>query len=177
MKTAAHIGFLFFISAMLCACPFSSVYKLDDEPTVYVDDALVGKWATFVTTSLNPRPEAVKMILNKRSDFEYDIAFIGFQNELRPFRIMTGDSIKGTAFLSDVGGRRFFNINIKSQFYIAELQLKDEKLSLLPLAEHFTAKMIRNNSALRSSVDVHYKTRVHPMIDEDFRLMDMIRVN
>ena len=177
MKSMVHIVILFFTSVMLCACPYSSVYKLDDEPTVYVDDALIGKWATFVMVPFGSRAEPVKMLLSRKSDFEYDIAFIGFQNELKPFRVLSGDSLKGSAFLSEVGGRRFLNINIKSQFYIAELKMKDDKLSLLPLAEHFTAKMIRNNLALRNSVDVHYKTRVHPMIDEDFSLVDMIRVN
>ena len=162
---------------MLSACPFSSVYKLDDAPGIYIEDTLLGKWAAFVKKPDTDKQEPVKLILSKRSDTEYNIAFIGFLNELRPFRVVTTDSIKGTAFMSIVDGRQFLNINIKSQTYIAELKLKDDNLSLLPLAEHFTAKMIQNNTALRNSVEIHYKTRVHPMLDEDFCLKDMVRVN
>src|SRR5206468_986490 len=108
---------------------------------------------------------------------EYNIAFIGYADELRPYHVVTTDSVKGTAFMSIVGGRQFMNINIKSMIYIAELKFKDDKLTLLPLVEHFTSKMIFDNTALRNSVEYHYKSRVHPMIDTDFCLRDMIRVN
>src|SRR6185436_7433535 len=103
--------------------------------------------------------------------------FIGYSRELRPYRVVTADSVLGTAFMSTVNGKQFLNINIKSQIYIAELKYEDEKLSIFPLVEHFTSKMIFNNTALRNSVEFHYRTRVHPMFDEDFCLKDMIRVN
>jgi len=177
MKFLFHITSGFLICLLLCGCPYSSVYQLDDSPSVYVDEGLVGKWATYVTPPNGGRPEPVKMILNRRSDFEYDIAFIGFINELKSFRVVSSDSIKGTAFLSDVSGRRFLNIIIRSQVYIAELKIKDDKLSVLPLSEHFTAKLIRNNTALRNSVDVHYKVNARPMLDQEFCLLDMTRVN
>ena len=61
--------------------------------------------------------------------------------------------------------------------YIAELKLKNNNLSLLPLAEHFTGKMIFSSEALRNSVDFHYKTRVHPILDDDFILRDMVKLN
>ena len=177
MKGALNIAMSFLICCLLSACPFSSAYKLDDSPAVYVDDALLGKWATFVKKPNSTKEEPVKLILGKRSDTEYDITLIGFIKELRPYRIATADSIKGIAFMSIVDGKQFLNISIKSQTYIAELRFKDDKLSVLPLVEHFTAKVIQNNSALRSSVEIHYKTRVHPMFDEDFSLKDMVRVN
>ena len=79
--------------------------------------------------------------------------------------------------MSTVSGKQFLNIKINSRIYIAELILKNDKLSLLPLAEHFTGKMIFNSTALRNSVDFHYKTRVHPILDDDFCLRDMIKVN
>jgi len=177
MKRITLIAFLFAAAPMLCGCPYSSVYKLDDDPAIYVQDDLLGKWATFVKSPGTEKEEPVKMILAKKSDMEYNIAFIGFTRELKPFNVVSADSIKGSAFMSDVGGRQFLNISIKSQTYIAEIKLKDDKLSLLPLSEHFTAKLIRNNQTLRTAVDIHYKTRVHPMIEEDFMLKDMIRVN
>ncbi len=177
MKNFLNIAVLFFLSAILCACPYSSVYKLDDEPAVFVEDTLLGKWATYVKKPDTDKEEPVKLILGKKSDTEYNITFIGFLKDLRPYNVVTADSIKGTAFMSTVGGKQFLNIKIKSQTYIAELKLKDDNLSLLPLAEHFTAKMILNNTALRNSVELHYKTRVHPMFDEDFCLKGMVRVN
>ena len=79
--------------------------------------------------------------------------------------------------MSTVGDRQFLNIKINARIYIAELRLKDDRLSLLPLVEHFTSKMIFSSSALRNSVDFHYKTRVHPMVDDDFCLKDMVKSN
>ena len=116
-------------------------------------------------------------MLSKKNDTEYFISITGEMNELRRFNIMAEDSINGTAFMSVVGGNQFLNISIKSQTYIAELKYKDGKLSILPLVEHFTSKLVQNNAALRTCVDFHYKTRVHPMVDNEFCLKDMVKVN
>jgi hypothetical protein len=115
--------------------------------------------------------------LSKRTDTEYDITFRGYLEDLRPYAIITADSITGTAFMSTVGTRQFLNIKVHSRIYIAELRLKDNTLSLLPLAENFTGKMIFNSSALRTSIDFHYRTRVHPMLDTDFCLKNMVKFN
>jgi len=144
---------------------------------MYVEDILIGKWATFVKKEGSEKEEPVKLTLSRKNSTEYFISFTGSMDELRPFNLIAADSINGTAFMSTVGGNQFLNITIKSQVYIAELKLKDDKLSLMPLVEHFTSKMVQNNSALRTCVDFHYKTRVHPMFDEDFCLKDMVRVN
>ena len=177
MKRLVTIVMMFFLSALLSGCPYSSTYQLDDAPSIYVEDALLGKWATYTKKPDSDKEEPVKLILSKKNDTEYNIAFIGFLKELQPYNVITADSIKGTAFMSTVGGNQFLNINIKSHTYIAELRMKDDKLSLLPLVEHFTSKLIRDNAALRNSVDIHYKTRVHPMLDPDFCLRDMVKVN
>ena len=177
MKIIKNILVLLCLCVILTGCPFSSPYTLDDSPSINVEDELLGNWATFVKRPNSSKAEPVKLILTKKNETEYNIAFIGFLKELRNYRKEKSDSITGTAFMSTVGVKQFFNISIKSQNYIAELRLKDDKLSLLPLVEHFTAKMIRNNLALRKSVEFHYKTRVHPMLDDDFCLKDMIRVN
>ena len=79
--------------------------------------------------------------------------------------------------MSTVAGRQFLNITVKGTNYIAELKLKDGTLSLLPLVEHFTGKMIQNDTELRNCVEFHYKTRVHPLYDDDFCLWDMVKVN
>ncbi|HMK03515.1 MAG TPA: hypothetical protein VK489_04965 [Ferruginibacter sp.] len=177
MKTVFEISLLFILSTTLCSCPYSSAYYLDESPTIYVEDALLGKWATFIKKPGSSREEPVKLIFSKRTDTEYNITFTGYLEDLRPFGLISADSISGTAFMSTVGGYQFLNISINSRVYIAQLKLKEDKLSLLPLLEHFTSKMIRNSTALRNSVEVHYKTRVHPMLDDDFCLRDMVKVN
>ncbi len=142
-----------------------------------VQDALLGKWVAAIKKTRNSREEDVYLTLSKRTETEYNISITGSLDELRPYRVLISDSLTGTAFISIVDDRQFFNITINSRVYIAELKLKDDKLSLLPLAESFTAKMIRNTTDLRKSVEVHYKTRVHPLVDDDFCLRNMTKLN
>jgi hypothetical protein len=177
MKNAFRISLLLWLSISLCSCPYSSPYKLDDEPTMYVEDVLLGSWSAVIKKENSLREEPVKLVLSKKNDTEYFISITGDMDELRQFDVMAADSINGTAFMSTVGSNQFLNISIKSQTYIAELRLKDGRLSILPLVEHFTSKLVQNNAALRTCVDFHYKTRVHPMVDEDFCLKDMVKVN
>jgi hypothetical protein len=177
MKKLFEISLLFFLSASLCSCPYSSAYYLDEKPNIYVEDALVGKWITFIKDPRSKREEAVYLNLSKRTDTEYNISLTGGLDVLRPFKVLISDSLTGTAFMSTVGDRQFFNITINARVYIAELVVKGDRLSLFPLAESFTAKMIFNSDALRKSVDIHYKTRVHPLLDDEFCLYDMVKVN
>ncbi len=144
---------------------------------MYVEDALLGKWITVIKKPGSGRQEEIYLTLSKRTNTEYNITFTGDLNELRPYNVLIADSLTGTAFMSTIDDRQFFNIRINSKTYIAELKLKDDKLSLLPLAESFTAKMIFNSAALRKSVEVHYKTRVHPLLDDDFCLRNMTKLN
>ena len=177
MKRALEILVLFFLSVSLCSCPYSSPYNLDQEPGIYVDDALLGSWSTLVKRPNGLMPEPVTVTFSRRNDMEYDIAFSGNLNDLKPYMRIINGTIAGTAFMSAVGSKQFFNIKLNSRVYIAEVILKDGHLSLLPLAEHFTAKLIFSSEALRNSVDFHYKTRVHPTLDEDFCLRDMVKSN
>lgn len=162
---------------LLYACPYSSTHVLDETPGIYVEDDLLGNWATFVKKPVSGKQEPVKVILSKKNDTEYNISFTGSLNELKPFRVIDKDSINGTAFMSTVGGKQFFNITIKDNIYIAEIIFKKGLLSLMPLSEHFTAKMIMTNADLRNSIEVHYKTRVIPLYDDDFCLKEMVKVN
>ncbi|HNU87717.1 MAG TPA: hypothetical protein PKJ94_05490 [Ferruginibacter sp.] len=177
MRKVFEISLLFLLPVVLCSCPYSSPYTLDEQPGIYVEEALLGKWTALVTKQGSSRQDVVHLYLGKRSETEYDISFTGGLNALRRYNIFKSDSVAGTAFMSTVGGRQFLNVNLNSRVYIAELRLKDDRLSLLPLVEHFTSKMILNSEALRNSVDFHYKSRVHPMLDEDFCLKDMVKAN
>ncbi len=177
MKLQFFIPLLVATSIFLCACPYSSTHVLDETPGIYIENDLLGSWATFVKKPVSGKEEPVKVILSKKTDTEYNIAFTGSLNELKPFRIIEKDSISGSAFMSTVGGKQFFNISIKDKIYIVEIIFKNGALSLLPLSDHFTAKMIMSNADLRNSIEVHYKTRVRPLYDNEFCLRDMVKVN
>ena len=167
MKKLFEISLLFFLCLTLCACPYSSAYYLDETSGMNVQDALLGKWTTYMKKPGSSGEEEIYLSLSKKTDTEYHISITG----------NLSDSLTGTAFMSLVDNRQFLNININSRIYIAELKLKDDKLSLLPLAENFTGKMVRNTADLRKSVEVHYKTRVHPLLDDDFCLRNMVKLN
>lgn len=170
--------YLFFLPVVLVlyACPYSSSYKLDKDPGINTEETFLGNWATMITTK-NGSQLPVKMILGKKNDTEYSIAFTGYINDLQPYRVISNDTIQGTAFMSVVADQQFLNIEIKGQTYISEFLYDGNKLSLLPLAEKFTAKYIKSSAELRLAVEVHLKTRVTPVYDEPFCLRDMVRVN
>ncbi len=176
MKTLVKISLLFILSASLCSCPYNSAYNLDEVPGIYVEDILLGRWVTFTKDPVSKKEAIVYLSLSKKTDTEYHISFSGKLDAIRRYEPVTSDSLSGTAFMSTVDNRQFFNIQINARIYIAEFIFKDEKISLLPLAEHFTAKMIFNSVELRHSVAFHYKTRVHPILDEDLCLRDMIKI-
>ncbi len=177
MKTTFTLLCFFSLSMLLCGCPYSSPYSLDDAPTIYVEDNLLGKWATFVKKPGSQKEEPVKLILGRKTDTEYSIAFTGYLDELKKYGVVKSDSITGTAFMSTVGDYQFLNINIQNRVYVTQFIVKNETISILPLVEHFTSKMVSNAQGLRTAVDYHYKMRVHPMIDEEFCLRNMVRVN
>jgi hypothetical protein len=177
LKNTLTITALLFACIFLYACPYSSPYKIDDAPGIYVEDELIGNWATFIQKPQTGKSEPVKCILTKKTDTEYGIAFTGSINELKKFRLVDKDSISGTAYMSTVAGKQLLNITIKNDIYIAELVYKNGMLSILPLSEHFTARMIKSNAELRLCVELHYKTRVLPLYDDDFCLRQMVKVN
>lgn len=175
MKKSIHILLLFAVASMLCACPYSSTHSIDKEPSIYTEDVLLGNWQTFIKKRRGTGEEIINMSLTKKTDTEYNISFTGYLDDLKPLRVVKQDSINGTAFMSTVDGRQFLNIHIYYKFYIAELLLKDNKLSLMPLAEMFTNKMIFDSETLKACVAVHYRTRVHPLYDDSFALRDMVK--
>lgn len=164
------------IILILYACPFSSPYKLDEEASIPVDEMLLGNWATM---SLNKSGRAVpvKMIISKKNETEYNIEFTGYLNDLKPYRVISNDSIKGTAFMSLVANRPYLNIEVKGMVFISAMVYKNDTLSLMPIADGFTAKYIKSDSQLRSALEVHIRGWLNPRYDEQFCLKDMVRVN
>jgi hypothetical protein len=165
------------LAVVLSACPYSSAYKLDDEPVQPIDESLLGKWAAFIKKSAAGKEEPVKIIFTQKTETVYNIAITGYIDELRPYIAFVADSIKGEAFLSVVGNNTFLNLLINSRNYIGEVKKENGKLSLLPISESFTAKLVKSNSVLRLALEVHYKTRVKPSYDEEFCLKNLVKVN
>ena len=158
-------------------CPYRSAYKLDDEPKVLIDESFIGKW-TSTASKFDGTAFPVKMIVGKKTDYEYDLSFIG------PLRVALSnvadiskqDTIKATAFISEAASRRFLNIYAMSQFYIVEFMYKNDKLTLLPLNEHFTSRLVKSDAQLKQSLELHYKTRLYPLYDDEFCFKQMTRV-
>ena len=96
MKPILHYSLLILLATILFGCPYDSPYAIDEEPVQNIDESLLGKWAAFV-----PRPsddkhykeDPVKIIFEKRTNMEYDIAITGYLDELRPYKVVTNDTI------------------------------------------------------------------------------------
>lgn len=180
MKRTLHLFSLFILSILLTACPYSSPYSLDDTPQQSIDESYLGKWATLVTKIIDDKhskSEPVKVILTKKDEMEYNVALIGYIDEFVRYRVVTDDTIKGTAFLSTVVNKQFLNIVIAGRTYLAEVKKEDGLFSIFPMSDYFTNKMIKSNAALRNALEFHLQTRLTPAYDEEFMLKDLKRVN
>lgn len=180
VKIVSHIVLLFSLSVMLCGCPYESFYSIDAQPQQFIDEGLVGKWASFVQRPSyeNEYTESpVKIIFEKKSDMEYDVAITGYIDELRKFRVVENDTIHGTAFISLIDGRQFLNTSIRGKYYVAEIKRTDNSISLLSLAENFTSKFVKSSEALRNAISVHYRTKPEPAYDDWFVAKNLQKVN
>jgi hypothetical protein len=176
LKPTAYI-LLLGMALTLCACPYRSAHALEAGPSQQLDSNLLGKWAAFITKNNTAKEEPVKLIITAQADNRYAFAITGYIDELKPHRLFTGDSIKGTAFVVMLANRSFLNVTIKEYQYMAELQWNKGKPSVLPIAENFTSKLIKNSQELKAALEYHCKIRFQPTYDEAFCLRDMVRVN
>jgi hypothetical protein len=177
MKKLIEIAYMFFCMVSLCSCPYSSPHFIDETAGIYVEDIFLGNWVATVPVPDTKNQATIFVSFGKHTDTEYSISFTGYTNDIKRRLQIKSDSLNGTAFMSVIDNRQFLNIKLNTQVYIAECIYKNGKLSLLPLAEHFTAKMIFSTADLRNSISFHYKTRVHPILDDDFCLRDMVKLN
>ena len=180
MKNLMQTIFLLSLAITLWGCPYESFYAIDTQPQQYVDESLIGKWAAFVQRPSyeNEYIESpVKLIFEKKNDMEYDVAITGYIDDLKKYKVIENDTIKGTAFISVIDGRQFLNTNIKGKYYITEIKRDKESISLLTLAERFTAKFIKSSEALRNAIGVHYKTKPEPAYDDWFVAKNLQKVN
>ncbi len=167
-------AFILSLSLFLYGCPYNSSYKIDPEPLIPADETLVGKWSTIISTETDNQP--LRMLVSKKNDYEYNLDFVGRINGLRNFSVLDKDTLRASAYFSDAASRRFLNIDIKGQTYIAEFIYKNDKITLLPLCEHFTSKIIKNDTELKTALEYHYKTRLYPLYDDEFSIRELQRV-
>ena len=159
---------LILMCALLCGCPYYSPYPLETEPTEQIQESWLGTWKR----TGNPGSEKTYVTLSRSNDKEYGIAVSG---SLKAFTSLTlKDSIKATGYASTVDKLHFLNVFYNSRWYIVQVVEKDNKLSFLPLAEHFTTKIVTNSSALKTAVSYHFKHRQLAAYD-DIKLEEMQR--
>lgn len=102
--------------------------------------------------------------ISQRTDTDYLIAVTGSISAFSTLSLR--DSITGTGFTSTVDNNHFLNIFYNSRWYVVQVIEKENKLSLLPLAEHFTSKIVTNSIGLRTAVSYHMKHRLIAAYDE-----------
>jgi hypothetical protein len=167
--------FLLFIIPILQGCPFNSPYKIDSTPQNYVNESLMGSWQGNVIDDYGVS-RVVNMNLSKKTDNEYDVYFWGSFYKKKKKYTAVQDTIYGTAYISYVANRQFMNIGVEGKYYITEFKYEQDEISLLPLAESFSSKIIKSDEQLKSAILMHYKTRLFPVYDETFCLRNMKRI-
>jgi hypothetical protein len=180
MRKTILLFLLPFTSILLWGCPYDSPYGIDATAQENIDESLLGSWATFVAKPAYDQQhmeDPVKIIFSRNTDQEYNIAITGYIDELKPYHVITNDTIKGTAFISTVSNRQFLNSFIKGRTYIAEVKRANDNLSILCLAEKFTVRFIKNSKDLRREVEFHCKFDAAPSYDDFFVAKNLKKVN
>ncbi len=176
MRQLLPMLLMFVLAVLLCGCPYDSPYNLDEAPQENIDESLVGEWQAIVakpSDDTHTIEEPVTVIFAKRSDKEYDFAITDNISELKPYQVIVNDSIKGSAYITSLAGKRFLNAFVRGRVYLAELVIENHSISIYPLAEYFTSKFIKNSRELRTAVEFHYKMRLNPGYDQSFALKNL----
>ena len=109
MRKITALFLLPIVSIVLWGCPYDSPYGIDATAQENIDENLLGSWATLVSKPTYDQQhveDPVKIIFSKNTDLEYNIAITGYIGELKPYHVITNDTIKGTAYISTVSGRQ-----------------------------------------------------------------------
>ena len=166
----------FFIVFILSGCPYRSVYSIDTDPQLHINESYLGTWET-TTVDANAKPIKVILTLTKNTDSIYNIEFSGYFGRLNKKKKPVIDTIFGTSYLSNIGSREFMNIKVRKLVFVAQVLYKNDELSLLAMTENFTNKMVKCDEQLRNALAYHFRTRLNPLYDDDFCLKNMKRVS
>lgn len=180
MKQFLRVILFFMVALILWGCPYESPYGIDTTELEDIDESLLGSWAAFVSKPCYEgqyKEDPVEIIFSKNTDQEYNVAITGYIDELKPYKVIANDSIKGTAFISTVSKNQFLNAFIKGKMYIAEIKKDNNSLSISCLSEHFTSKYIKSSSELRKAIEFHYKIATSPSYDDYFVLKKLRKID
>lgn len=160
----------------LSGCPYRSIYSIDTEPQLPINESYLGSWETMAIDA-NAKPIKVTLNLTKNTDSVYNIEFSGYFGRINKKKKPVIDTIAGTSYLSNIGAREFMNIKVKKLVFVAQVIYKNDELTLLTMTENFTNKMIKCDEQLRNALAYHFRTRLNPLYDDDFCLKNMKRVS
>ena len=166
----------FFIVFVLSGCPYRSIYSIDTEPQLPINESYLGTWETMAVDA-NAKPVMVRLNLTKNSDSIYNIEFSGYFGRLNKKKKPVIDTIVGSSYLSNIGSREFMNIKVRKLVFIAQVIYKNDELNLLAMTENFTNKMVQCDEQLRNALAYHFRTRLNPLYDDDFCLKNLKRVS
>jgi hypothetical protein len=161
---------------LLSGCPYRSIYSIDTEPQLPINDSYLGTWETMAVDA-NAKPIKIKLNLNKNTDSIYNMEFSGYFGRLNKKKKPVMDTIVGTSYLSNINSREFMNIKVRNLVFVAQVLYKNDELTLLAMTENFTNKMIKCDEQLRNALAYHFRTRLNPLYDDDFCLKNMKRVS
>lgn len=170
-----RIYLLFLLIPFLQGCPYTSPYRLDSVKENIINETILGKWQGSISDELGNN-RTINVSLSKKNDNEYDISVWGSFQKNDKKKKNTQDTIVGTAYLSYLANRQFMNIAFDNKYIIAEIKYDSDELSILPLDESFSSKIIRSDEQLKKAILYHYKSRLFPKYDESLSLKYMKRV-
>ena len=116
------------LAMLLTACPYSSELPID-EPTVKIDEKILGKWEA--------KSADYEYKVSKKDDYNYK-----FEKKPKP----TGETSTYTGFLTVIDGVRFINITedvaTTKAYYLYKIDqsASGAKLTLSPVTENITEK-------------------------------------
>lgn len=182
--------FLLLYIFVLQGCPYTTTCVIDTNPQNQVNETYLGNWQGEMLDE-NGEKRTVKLDINKIDDYYYELLFHGkffsksktkkslfsFFRKKKKQIYPSEDTIRCSAYASYVTEREVFNVNVQGINYIAEISFKEDKISLLPIAEGFSSKVILSDFELREALEFHYKSHLFPSYDEPFCLRNMSKRN
>jgi hypothetical protein len=173
----------------LQACPYSSKYFLDTNPQNQVNENYFGKWqGEWINPSGLKKP--MQLDISRIDDYHYELIFHGnffttpkqkkclfsfLKKKKKKTVLPVEDTIRCSAYASYINERELLNISIQGTQYFAELIFKDDRLTILPIDEGFSSKVILSDDELREAMEFHYYSHLNPSYDESMCLREMTR--
>jgi hypothetical protein len=169
------IGFASMI--LITGCPYHSSHSLEDSPSNSINTSYLGKWRGSITNEVTGEQTNLRLEISSVSETEYSFELIGriLKRTDKKKRVLI-DTLSATGFISQVDNRQILNIKFRDQIYLSDFTYTNDKISIMPLSDHFTSFMIRSNKQLRDVVAYHFKSRINPMYDESACLKNMTRI-